>query len=951
MKKWIKRFFAAIGILIALLLIAAILIPILFKDKIEAAVKEQVNASVNATVDWGDWDLTLLSTFPNAGFEVKNVKVCNKAPFEGICLADIGELKATVGLMSLFSDRIQIKSVHLDHPYLHFKVLQDGKANWDIAKADSTTAELPKDTGTTRFNVALKEYSVKRGHIIYDDESLPMLLDLAGVDHDGSGDFTQDLFVLKTKTTADTVNVVFDGVKYLRNAKADVKADLDMDMPNMKFTFKDNEATVNQLTLGFDGWLAMPTDDITMDIKWNTKKTDFGTLLSLVPAEFASDLKGVDMTGKAEFNGYVKGTYNDHTLPGFGVRIGVDNGRFKYPDLPASVDGIFVDCNINSPGGKDMDGLVVDLKRFALSMAGNPVEARMHLSTPISDPNVDAALKAKLDLASVKKVVPMGKDDLKGQLDANVEMAGRMSAVEKQQYDKFKAQGSLELKGMNYKSDSLPYGIGISDLLFKFSPAFLELANYDGTVGASDLHATGRVDNYLAWWLKDSTLSGNFNVSSNTFDLNELMGPPAPEATAANGQKTAAPADTAQLSLIEVPKHVDFTMSAAVKQVIYDKMKLQNCKGALHVHDERVDLKDVFFNLFNGSATLNGAYDTKDKKHPGLELAYDVRDFDIQQTAQYMNTVKKMAPIVESCRGAFSTDLKMKAELDQHMMPVMNTLTGNGTLHTKSVAIEGFKPLVEISKVVKMPGLEKPTLQDVSFSYEFKDGKMYTKPFDVKLDRIKATVGGSTAFADQAIDYDMKAKVPSDIFGAGAAQAVAGLLGQANKAVGANFEVPKELDLTAKITGTVQKPIVKPVFGNGGSNLTQSVVEAGKEALNDQIAKAKEDAIKQAMAERDRLVAEAQQQADKLKADARKQAADLKAQAYKAADDQVAAVKDPFGKVAAKAVADKLKKEADKKEQQAVAEADKRADGLVDVARQKGDDLVKKAQDTNTTIK
>ena len=91
-------------------------------------------------------------------------------------------------------------------------------------------------------------------------------------------------------------------------------------------------------------------------------------------------------------------------MPGFGVHINVDNGRFKYPDLPASVDDIFVDCNIQSPQGKDLDGMVVDLKRFAMKMAGNPVEARMHLSTPISDPNVDAALKADLDLASVKKV-------------------------------------------------------------------------------------------------------------------------------------------------------------------------------------------------------------------------------------------------------------------------------------------------------------------------------------------------------------------------------------------------------------------------------------------------------------------------------------------------------------------------------------------------------------------
>ena len=943
--KWIKRLFAAIGILLLLLILAAVFIPILFKDKIEAAVKQQVNKNLNATVDWGEWDLTVISTFPNAGFEVKNVKVCNVAPFEGICLADIGELQATVGLMSLFGDKILIKRVALTRPIIHVKVLVDGRANYDIAKADSTAAETPADTAATLFNVKLSEYSITDGHVVYDDASLPMLMDLAGLDHTGEGDFNQDLFMLKTMTHSDSVTVVFDGIKYLKNVKTDIKADLDMDMPNMKFTFKENEASINQLTLGFDGWVAMPTDDIAMDIKWDMKKTDFGTLLSLVPAEFASNLNGVDMTGKAAFNGYVKGTYNEKRMPGFGVTINVDKGRFKYPDLPASVENIYVDCKINSPEGKDLDGMVVDLKRFSMTLAGNPVEARMLLKTPMSDPNVDASLKANLDLASIKKVVPMGKDDLQGTFNADVTMAGRMSDVEAQRYDKFKAEGSLQLKGMNYKSDSLPYGIGISDLLFNFTPQSLQLANYDGTVGGSDLHASGRVDNYLQWWLKDSTLAGNFNVSSNKFDLNELMGPSAPEDTAASA------ADTSSLSVIEVPKNIDFRMTTTVKQVIYDKMVIENCKGALHVHDQRVDLNDVFFNLFKGSATMSGAYDTKNPAKPTIAFTYDVRDFDIEQTVKYMETVQKMAPIAKNCQGAFSTDLKMTADLDAHMMPVMQSLTGDGTLNTKTVKLVGVKVLEQLNKYLKNPKLDNPTLQDVSFSYEFRDGKMITKPFDVKLDKVKARVGGSTAFADQAIDYDMTAKVPTEMFGSGANEAVSGLLGKAGSALGTNIELPKEIDMTGKITGTVTNPVFKPVFGSGGSSVKETVIAEVKEKVNEEIGKKKEELIAQAKAERDKLIAEAERQAADAKAKAREEAARLKKQAYDAADAELKKVANPLAKVAAKMVADKAKQEADKKEKQFIAEADKKADGIVGVARQKGDDLVKKAEATDTTVK
>lgn len=944
MAKWTKRILLTIGILVVLLLGAVVLIPILFKDKIEAAVKAEVNKSLNATVNWGEWDITILKSFPDLTVEVADVLVSNAAPFEGIDLARIGTFAATVDIKSVFGDRIDIKQIALVKPHIHVKVLEDGRANWDITKADTSASTAPTDTAASAFNIGLRAYSIEDGTLIYDDASLTYYMDLKGLDHTGSGDFTQDLFTLRTITHADTANVVFDGIQYLKNVKADVHADLDMDLPNMKFTFKENEATINQLVVGLDGWLAMPGDDMEMDLTWSAKRTDFATLLSLVPAEFAADLTGVQMSGKAAFNGHVKGVMSDSDTPGFGVEMVVDNGRFKYPDLPAAVENIFLDLKILSPGGPDMDNMVVDLKRFALTMAGNPVEARMHLTTPMSDPNVDAELKADLDLASVKMVVPM-KEELKGHFTSDVRMKGRMSDVEAGRYDQFKADGTMVLRDMDYRSDSLP-PVGITSLHFAFSPRFLQLSEFDGSVGSSRMKAQGRMDNYLQWWLKDSTLVGSFDLAANRFDLNELMGP-----ADTTSNTAAAPTDTTPMSVIEVPGNIDFRMGMTVGEVIYDKLQLTNVKGGLHVHDQRVDLKDVFFNLFNGSVTMAGAYDTKDAKRPRIDMNYDVREIDIEQSVAYIDLIQKMAPIAKSCKGRFSSDLTMQATLNEHMEPDMNTLQGRGTFSTRSVRVDGFQPLVDIAKALKLNGIENTTIQDINFVYRIVDGRMITDPFPVKIDRVKATVGGSTAFADHAIDYDMKAQVPSDMFGAAAAQTVAGLLGRANSALGSNFTVPAELDVQVKITGTVEKPIVKPVFAGGQTSVKEAATEVIKQELNEQIDKAKEEAIARAREEAARLVAEAQQQADRIKADARREAAAAKAQAYKFADDELAKVTNPLAKVAAKAVADKAKKEADKKEQQFVAEADKRADGLVDSARRKGDELISKAEATNTTGK
>jgi uncharacterized protein involved in outer membrane biogenesis len=86
------------------------------------------------------------------------------APFEGIDLARIGSLTATVDIKSVFDDKIDIKRIGLVKPYIHVKVLEDGRANWDIAKADSSASERRSGGyGDRKFNIGLREYWIEDG--------------------------------------------------------------------------------------------------------------------------------------------------------------------------------------------------------------------------------------------------------------------------------------------------------------------------------------------------------------------------------------------------------------------------------------------------------------------------------------------------------------------------------------------------------------------------------------------------------------------------------------------------------------------------------------------------------------------------------------------------------------------------------------------------------------------
>ena len=85
MKSWIKWLLGALFVL----LLVVIALPFFFKDKIISLVKEEINKNVvNAKVDFGDIDFTLIKSFPDFRLGINNILVDGKGTFENIKLAD-----------------------------------------------------------------------------------------------------------------------------------------------------------------------------------------------------------------------------------------------------------------------------------------------------------------------------------------------------------------------------------------------------------------------------------------------------------------------------------------------------------------------------------------------------------------------------------------------------------------------------------------------------------------------------------------------------------------------------------------------------------------------------------------------------------------------------------------------------------------------------------------------
>ncbi|WPP48041.1 AsmA family protein [Catalinimonas niigatensis] len=421
-----KKLLIVLGSLVAIVLLAAIILPIVFKDDIQKAVDKAMAENLNAKVyyDIDAFSLSVLRNFPNVTVSMQDFGVVNNAPFEGDTLVAVGNFELVVNLKSiLFDDQPRLSELNLDRPNLYIRVLEDGRANYDIAVASTDTVEVPVDTASSELSIGIDHWEITNGNIIYEDLTLPMLMVLQNVNHTGSGDFTLDEFDMETLTEIKNLTVNYDGVEYMTDKEVNADITMLMDLTNMKFTFKDNTVAVNNFKMGFDGFFAMPGEDMEMDINYAAKDNTFKSLFSLIPGVYQQDFNGLTADGTVNFSGFIKGIYNDNSMPAFKMELGTQNAMFQYPDLPTAVSNIDVDLLVETGADGNLDNTVVNLETFHAQMGNNPVDAKF-LMRGLDKPYIEAMAKAQLDLGELNRMFPMDSLSMKGKFDIDLNAKG-----------------------------------------------------------------------------------------------------------------------------------------------------------------------------------------------------------------------------------------------------------------------------------------------------------------------------------------------------------------------------------------------------------------------------------------------------------------------------------------------------------------------------------------------
>lgn len=977
-----KKIFKFTGISILVLFLFLLVAPFLFKTKIIKAIRSVANQHLLASVHFKDENvsISLLRSFPNLSIGLEEISIVGKDSFKGDTLIAAKKFRFTVDLMkAIRGEEIDMKRIYLQNPSIQILVLQSGNSNYNIVKSDTSKA---KSDTSAAFHLSLKEVEIENGNFIYDDKSIGFYTELNNLNHKSKGDLTQDKFDLETTTKASSLTLASGGISWLYKIKTELDAIVKMDLKNMKFDFSTKKLLLNELDLITQGFVDVNEDNIDMNIDFKAAQNSFKNFLSIVPGIYQNQFQDLSATGMVDFHGWMKGKYTSSAMPTMDIVCNVKNGQFQYKGLPYEAKNIVLNLNYFNKDG-NTDNTVLNVSKFAMNLAGEEIAGNLLLKTPISDPYIDAAVKGKIDLIKIRNFIPLDNSTiLQGVVNADLKAKGNYSSVSSKQLQNFDANGKLDIQSFVWKSPAEPDKTEISSAQLLFSPSVMQVPVCKGNIGKSDFDIKGEIKNIFGYLFHNEVLDAKTKLISKYLNANSFM---------SGTDVEPKPQDTANISVIELPRNITANVETQIDKLIYDNYILEKLNGTARLEKGELELKNISANTLGGSVILNGKYDSKNAKNPFTQLNTKITGLDIGKSAATIGIFQKYAPISNYVNGLFNAGMDMSSILNERMQPNYNSMNVKGFVSVTDGFIKDLDVIKEIAAQLKIAKLQNLNLKNQVLKFEIKDGILKM------LDSLTLPLGNGillklsgNSLLNQTINYAGYLKVPRELFGK-ANSVLDGYIKQASQK-NWNLNVEKMIPIDIAIGGTFLKPKVALGLRGFKNTIVNSLKEQGEKIVKDEANKHIQEALQKAKEQADAIKKAAKEQADKVRAEGKlranqvrdetkRRAEELRSEgekqknraneeAQKQIDVLLSQAKDPIAKIAANKAAERIKKESAKKidgiqqeynskiakaeqegnntAQKAEEEANRTADRIEMEANQKAEKILKEAEEKAT---
>ncbi|WP_228418989.1 AsmA-like C-terminal region-containing protein [Chryseobacterium balustinum] len=462
----------------------------------------------------------------------------------------------------------------------------------------------------------------------------------------------------------------------------------------------------------------------------------------------ALGLKDIDARGLLDTNIKANGIFSlDKKLfPKTNGYLNLKNGWLKTRYYPNPIQNINIVANIINTDGT-FKSLGVKLDPFKFDFEGNPVFVNADLQN-FEDVLYKVRAKGTLNVGRIYKVFAKKGLDVSGLIMADLSLNGRQSYATTGQYSRLDNRGNLILKNIKATTEYLPKSFYIKEGNFEFENEKMWFRKFFANYGKSDFALNGYLLNTINYFIeRKGTLHGKFKLKSRYILIDEFMA-----LKDGDNSKKSIEVDYAKVEnpkssgVVIIPKNLDVSLEADVKNVEFKGLNLNNLFGLASVNKGEVFLKNTSFDVVGSRMKIDARYQDESPLTANYDVALNVLDFDVQRAYNEIDMVREMATAAKNVKGIVSLDYKLKGDFDKNMTPIYPSLEGGGVVNLRDVEVKNLKMLSAVGDNIGAKAFNNPDMKGVNIETHIKNNLIHVDKFTFKVSILRPTISGTTSF-------------------------------------------------------------------------------------------------------------------------------------------------------------------------------------------------------------
>ena len=523
------KFLKITGITFAGILLLMFVLPYLFPGFVSGKIRQWAKSSVKSELNFSRARLSFFRHFPALTLTLHDLKLQGSAPFEKETLIEADEIALGVDLRSIFSE-VRIDKIFLTNAFINIQVDTAGNANYNIYASHKNNASSP-DSGSASLKI--QKIIIEKSKLVYNDRSLPILINARDLDYEGDGDLSKAIFDLNSHIEIASMDLYYSRQAYLISKKINADLVTKINTSSLALFFEKNDLTINQLPVAFTGRFEFLKNGYDMDFRLRSTDSDLHDIFTALPPGMVDWLSKTEVKGFGDIDASLKGQYiaASNTMPGLDFTMKIRNGFVSNAQAPSPVKNLFLNFRSRMPG-LNPDNLSATVDSIYFNIDKDYFSAVLQLRG-MREPWISAKVHSEMDLEKWAKAFGITPFAVKGRYMLNLEAEGkyatsivRTQSLRKTTVDtvissipRFTLKSSL--KDGYFKYASLPEAI--RDISFNLDASCADKDYKHIRLALENVNAS-LLSSYIKGYLKLGN-AGNFPVDAGletTFHLSDI---------------------------------------------------------------------------------------------------------------------------------------------------------------------------------------------------------------------------------------------------------------------------------------------------------------------------------------------------------------------------------------------------------------------------------------------